>query len=78
MIYVGPAPENTCAPGQGETFTEELGRHCVDFVVQHVDKLPATGGDGDILAVLAVVAAHLVILSLGLLAVAWWRGRKRE
>lgn len=40
--YVTP-PENTCPPGTGSTFTEELGRHCVELFTTVTTKLPDTG-----------------------------------
>ncbi len=40
-LYVGPMPENTCEPDQATTFTEELGRHCVNLFTP---ALATTGG----------------------------------
>jgi len=78
MSYVGPAPENPCPPGQGQTFTEELGRHCVDLIVQHVDKLPATGGDGGWVDILAAIAGGLVLVGLAFLLGSWLARHGRE
>lgn len=62
MSYVGPSPENTCAPGQTSTFTEELGRHCVD-IVTHLAK---TGSDPDLMTG-GIITAVLFMLGGGIL-----------
>lgn len=71
--YVGPAPENTCPPGTGQTFTEELGRHCVEFVIQHTDTLAVTGSAVD---VGGWIVAALMLVSGGLLV--WYNATKRK
>lgn len=65
--YVGPAPENTCEPGQGQTFTEELGRHCVDLIVQHAPTNLATTGTDPNMLVGGIITAALLILGAGIL-----------
>lgn len=75
--YVGPV-DNPCEPGTASTFTEELGKHCVDLYQKTADLLPATGGDGNVLAALAGVAGGLILVALVSLAASWWAQRNRE
>lgn len=67
MSYVGPAPENTCAPGQGQTFTVDIGQHCVDLIVQHAPVNLATTGTDPNMMVGGIITAALLILGSGIL-----------
>lgn len=74
-MYAG-TPENTCPPGTGSTFTEELGRHCVNLFTPAPDTLSALATTGGSVEVGGWITAGLLLVAGAILV--WYNATKRK